>query len=76
MRTGKLARLARLDTVNRGARRPSNVLTRPIREKRRKVEPEDLSGNLIVQLGVALRSLIGAGMGLTTGQVITDVHVK
>jgi hypothetical protein len=51
---------------------------RPIRKKRGEVESEDLSGNLIVQLGVATEELKRRWYELTTGQVITGLqrHVK
>jgi predicted phage-related endonuclease len=54
------------------------ALVRLWREKRGEVEPEDLSGNLIVQLGVATEGLNRLWYEATTGQVITDVqrHVK
>jgi hypothetical protein len=54
------------------------ALVRLWREKRGEVEPEDLSGNLIVQLGVATEDLNRRWYGHTTGQVITDVqrHAK
>jgi predicted phage-related endonuclease len=38
-----------------------NALLRLWREKRGEVEPKDLSGNLIVQLGVVTEDLIGGG---------------
>ena len=38
------------------------ALLRLWREKRGEVEPQDLSGNLIVQLGMRPRTSIGAGM--------------
>jgi predicted phage-related endonuclease len=43
-------------------------------EKRGEVEPEDLSGNLIVQLGLATEELNRRWYEVTTGQVITDVQ--
>src|ERR1700686_4835983 len=54
------------------------ALARLWREKRGETEPEDLSGNLIVQLGVATEELNRRWYEVTTGQVITDVqrHVK
>ena len=42
--------------------------------KRGEVEPEDLSGNLIVQLGVATEELNRRWYEANTGQVITDVQ--
>ena len=54
------------------------ALVRLWREKRGEVEPEDLSGNLIVQLGVVTEELNRRWYEANTGQVITDVqrHVK
>ena len=48
------------------------------REKRGEVEPEDLSGNLIVQLGAVTEDLNRRWYEAHTGQVITDVqrHVR
>ena len=43
------------------------ALLRLWREKRGEVEPEDLSGNLIVQLGTLPRTSIGAGTRPTPG---------
>jgi predicted phage-related endonuclease len=50
------------------------ALLRVWREKRGEVEPEDLSGNLIVQLGVATEDLNRRWYEANTGQVITDVQ--
>ena len=50
------------------------ALVRLWREKRGEVEPEDLSGNLIVQLGVVTEDLTGAGMRPIPGRSITDVQ--
>ena len=44
------------------------------REKRGEVKPEDLSGNLIVQLGLATEDLNRRWYEAYTGQVITDVQ--
>ena len=44
------------------------------REKRGEVEPQDLSGNLIVQLGNATESLNRAWYERNTGRAITDVQ--
>jgi predicted phage-related endonuclease len=44
------------------------------REKRGEVEPEDLSGNLIVQLGVATEELNRHWYQVNAGQVLTDVQ--
>src|ERR1700726_2943762 len=50
------------------------ALLRRWREKRGEVEPEDLSGNLIVQLGVATEGLNRRWYEANTEQVITDVQ--
>ena len=54
------------------------ALLRLWREKRGEVEPEDLSGNLIVQLGSATEALNRRWYEANTGQVITDVqkHIR
>jgi predicted phage-related endonuclease len=54
------------------------ALLRLWREKRGEVEPEDLSGNLIVQLGVATEDLNRRWYEANSGRVITDVqrHVR
>ena len=44
------------------------------REKRGEVEPEDLSGNLIVQLGLATENLNRRWYQANTGRVVTDVQ--
>ena len=44
------------------------------REKRGEVEPEDLAGNLVVQLGVATEELNRRWYQANTGQVLTDVQ--
>ncbi len=46
------------------------ALLRLWREKRGEVEPEDLSGNLIVQLGVATEELNRRWYQVNTGQVL------
>ena len=51
-----------------------NVLLRLWREKRGEVEPEDHSGNLIVQLGTATEILNRQWYERNTGQVITDIQ--
>jgi predicted phage-related endonuclease len=51
-----------------------NALLRLWREKRGEAEPEDLSGNLIVQLGLATEALNRRWYEANTGQVITDVQ--
>jgi predicted phage-related endonuclease len=54
------------------------ALLRLWREKRGEAEPEDLSGNLIVQLGTVTEPLNRLWFERHTGQVLTDVqrHVK
>ena len=54
------------------------ALLRLWREKRGEIEPEDLSGNLIVQLGVVTEELNRRWYEANSGQVITDVqrHVR
>src|ERR1700748_1272721 len=50
------------------------ALIRLWREKRGEVEPEDLSGNLIVQLGAATEELNRAWYERNTGRRVTDVQ--
>jgi predicted phage-related endonuclease len=50
------------------------ALTRLWREKRGEVEPEDLSDNLIVQLGLVTEDLNRRWYEANTGQVITDIQ--
>src|ERR1700675_844878 len=50
------------------------ALVRLWREKRGEAEPEDLSVNLIVQLGVATEELNRRWYEANTGQVVTDVQ--
>ena len=50
------------------------ALVRLWREKRGEAEPEDLSGNLIVQLGAVTEDLNRRWYELNTGQVITDIQ--
>jgi predicted phage-related endonuclease len=50
------------------------ALLRLWEEKRGEVEPEDLSGNLIVQLGLATEALNRRWYEANTGQVVTDVQ--
>jgi predicted phage-related endonuclease len=50
------------------------ALVRLWREKRGEVEPEDLSGNLIVQLGVVMEALNRRWYEANTGRVITDIQ--
>jgi predicted phage-related endonuclease len=50
------------------------ALIRLWREKRGEVEPKDLSGNLVVQLGLATEELNRRWYEANTGQVITDIQ--
>ena len=50
------------------------ALLRLWREKRGEIEPEDLSGNLIVQLGLTTEDLNRRWYQANTGQVLTDVQ--
>jgi predicted phage-related endonuclease len=50
------------------------ALLRLWREKRGEVGPEDLSGNLIVQLGIVTEELNRRWYEANTGQVITDIQ--
>ena len=50
------------------------ALVRLWKEKRGEVEPEDLSGNLIVQLGTVTEDLNRRWYELNSGQVIVDVQ--
>ena len=54
------------------------ALSRLWREKRGEAEPEDLSGNLIVQLGVVTEDLNRRWYEANSGQTITDVqkHIR
>src|SRR5262249_12766436 len=52
------------------------ALVRLWREKRAEVEPEDLSGNLVVQLGLVTEELNRRWYEANTGQVITDIQKK
>jgi predicted phage-related endonuclease len=52
------------------------ALIRLWREKRGEIEPEDLSGNLVVQLGLATEELNRRWYEANTGQVITDVQKR
>jgi predicted phage-related endonuclease len=52
------------------------ALLRLWREKRGEAEPEDLSGNLIVQLGVVTEELNRRWYEANTGQAITDVQKR
>jgi predicted phage-related endonuclease len=52
------------------------ALIRLWREKRGEIEPEDLSGNLIVQLGVATEDLNRRWYEANTGEAITDIQKR
>jgi len=52
------------------------ALIRLWREKRGEVEPQDLSGNLIVQLGLATEELNRRWYEANTGQVVVDVQQR
>ena len=52
------------------------ALVRLWREKRGEVEPEDLSGNLVVQLGLATEELNRRWYEANTGQVVTDIQKR
>ena len=52
------------------------ALIRLWRVKRGEAEPEDLSGNLLVQLGVATEALNRNWYQANTGQVITDIQKR
>src|SRR5215471_8596266 len=56
--------------------RDEAALLRLWREKRAEVEPEDLSGNLVVQLGVATEDLNRRWYQANTGQVVTDIQKR
>jgi hypothetical protein len=51
------------------------ALERLWREKRGEVEPEDLSGNLAVQLGLATENLNRRWYQVQTGKIISDVQM-
>jgi predicted phage-related endonuclease len=52
------------------------ALIRLWREKRGEVEPENLSGNLVVQLGLATEDLNRRWYEANTGQVVTDIQKR
>src|SRR5215472_14644074 len=52
------------------------ALIRLWREKRGEIRPEDLSDNLVVQLGVATEDLNRRWYEANTGQVVTDVQKR
>ena len=51
------------------------ALLRLWREKRGEAEPEDLSGNLAVQLGLATENLNRRWYQAQTGKIVTDVQM-
>jgi len=53
-----------------------DALLRLWQEKRGEAQPEDLSGNLLVQLGLATEELNRRWYEANTGQVITDVQSR
>ena len=52
------------------------ALLRLWREKRGEAEPQDLSGNLLVQLGLATEELNRRWYEANTGQVVTDIQKR
>jgi predicted phage-related endonuclease len=50
------------------------ALLRLWQEKRGELEPEDLSGNLIVQLGLATEELNRRWYEVNTGQILSDIQ--
>ena len=52
------------------------ALIRLWREKRGEIEPEDLSGNLVVQLGLVTEELNRRWYEANTGQVVTDIQKR
>jgi len=52
------------------------ALLRLWREKRGEIEPEDLSDNLVVQLGLATENLNRRWYQTNTGQVVTDIQKR
>jgi len=52
------------------------ALVRLWQEKRGEVEPEDLSGNLVVQLGLATEDLNRRWYEANTGQVVVDIQKR
>jgi predicted phage-related endonuclease len=53
-----------------------SALIRLWREKRGEIEPEDLSRNLVVQLGLATEELNRRWYEANTGQVVTDIQKR
>jgi len=56
--------------------RDEDALLRLWREKRGEVEREDLSGNLVVQLGLATEDLNRRWYQANTGQLVTDIQKR
>src|SRR5215471_7746270 len=56
--------------------RDEQALIRLWREKRGEVESEDLSGNLVVQLGLATEALNRRWYEANTGQAVTDIQKR
>jgi predicted phage-related endonuclease len=52
------------------------ALIRLWREKRGEIEPEELSGNLVVQLGLATEELNRRWYEANTGQVVVDIQTR
>jgi predicted phage-related endonuclease len=52
------------------------ALIRLWREKRGEIEPEDLSGNLVVRLGLATEELNRRWYEANTGRVVTDIQKR
>src|SRR4051794_10309671 len=52
----------------------AEALLRLFRQKRGEAQPEDLSGNLLVQLGLTTEQLNREWYERTTGQVVKDVQ--
>jgi predicted phage-related endonuclease len=52
------------------------ALLRLWREKRGEIGPQDLSGNLVVQLGLATEDLNRRWYEANTGQVVTDIQTR
>jgi predicted phage-related endonuclease len=52
------------------------ALLRLWQEKRGEIKPEDLSGNLIVQLGLATEDLNRRWYEANTAQVVTDIQKR
>src|SRR6202045_4716767 len=53
-----------------------DALLRLWQEKRGEIEPEDLSGNLVVQLGLATEDLNRRWYELNSGATITDIQKR